>query len=193
MHQIARHLCRAGHIDTPQDRFPFLAFSDTAAGGAGGGDLVGRRPLLMVRNRHHFGDDVPRLAHDDPVPDSHPFFVDKILVVENRAADCCSSKGNRLKNRGRGERTGAPDLDQDVAQGGFLFFGRVFERDCPARELRGCTQQFPVGEAVHLDDRAVNVERELVPRFSNPLHLGDRRFYFGKPLTGRDHLESLFL
>ena len=53
------------------------------------GQEVGLRPLgpLLPYHRQHLGDDLPRLAHQDGVPNADVLFGDKVLVVESGVGD----------------------------------------------------------------------------------------------------------
>ena len=67
-----------------------------------------------------------------------------------------------------------PTRDLDLAQGGPLLLGRVFEGDRPAGELGRSAKLFALCKVVDLDDRAVDVEGELVAVFADPPDLRDR-------------------
>lgn len=85
---------------------------------------------------------------------------------------------------------GAPHADLDLAQGGPLLLGRVFEGDRPAGELGRRAKLFALCKVVDLDDRAVDVEGELVAVFADPPDLRDRVGNVGERLIGGDHLEA---
>ena len=149
---------RAGGVDAADDCLVRVADRFAAADRAGFGDLVWDRVLPMADDLQNFGDDLPRLPHQQGVADADPLFGDKVLVVQGRPADRGAGQGDAVKDGGRRQGAGAADLDFNIPQDRFFFFRWVFEGHRPAGELDGRADLLPEGEVVDFDNSTVDIK-----------------------------------
>ncbi len=151
------------------DRFLFAAHQRRAADRAGrrhhpGLRLVGaRRPPL--RQRHHdLGDDVARLLDQDVVACADVLARDFLRVVQRRLGYRRAGEEDRLEVGIRRHRAGTADVDEDRLELGRRLLRRELVGERPARELRRRAGLLTPRDVVQLDDDAVGLERQGVPR-----------------------------
>ena len=65
---------------------------------------------------------------------------------------------HRVKAGGGSQNAGASHADFNTAQCSLLDLGRILERNGPAREFVGGSQQFPLCKVVHLDHSTVHIK-----------------------------------
>src|SRR5207244_13389615 len=82
---------------------------------------------------------------------------DVILIVQRDVLHDDAADPDRLELADRRERSGAADLDLDIAQHGHGALGREFVRDGPARRARDEAEPLLPVDAVDLVDDAVAV------------------------------------
>ena len=153
-------------------------------------DMVGLAPLCMGDGAQDLGDDLPGLPDQNPVADAEVPLGDEVLIVEHRPADGGSGQDDGVEYRRRGAGSGAAHVDLNLPEGGFLFLGGILEGHGPAGKFRRCAQALPVGEVVHLDHRAVDVEGVFAPHFADVPDLGHGVLDVVEPPVGRDHLKA---
>ena len=172
MLDAARELCRTGEIGAAHRRALVRVIKNGfPAGGAAVGHLVfgrARKPCFGVRT-DHFGNDVAGLLERDEVAHANVALADKVGIVERRTRDGRACKADRLKHRGWGQYTRAPDGDRDIEKPRLLLLGRELVGDRPLRGVRTLAEKESVGEAVDLNDDAVDVVGERVALVSNRL------------------------
>src|ERR1700756_280625 len=83
--------------------------------------------------------------------------LDVVLIVQRHVLHDDAADADRLELADRRERTGAADLDLDVAQHGHGALGREFMRDRPARRARHEAEPLLPVDAVDLVDDAVDI------------------------------------
>ncbi len=189
MDQIAQQLRWAVGVDADHSGRVLLAHRVGTARRADRRDAVDLAAAVL-HHRAHLGDDLPRLAHQDGIAHSDPLFVDKILVVQRRAADGGACQRDRFKQRGWGEYTGAADVDFDGEQLGRFLFRRIFERDRPFGVFCGGAEQFPLGKIVHLDYRTVDLISVAIPVLPDLADAGDHIADLAVTLVTGDHMKS---
>ena len=173
MDQVAQGLGGTLGVDAAEGDLPVQMDRRRAAAGADGRHPVGRGPLGVADHPDHLGDDLPRLAHLDGVPDAQAQLLDDLAVVQGGAGDGGAGQQHRLKGGGGGQHAGPADVDLDVQQAGLLDLGRVLEGDGPPGELGRRAQLTPLGQAVHLDDGAVHIKAEGGPPLPDLGDFGD--------------------
>ena len=141
-----------------------------------------RRPLLQ-HHRDDLRDDVARALHDHGVADADVLARDLVLVVQRGVGDHHAAHGDGLELGDRRQRTGAADLDVDLAQHGRRLLGGEFVGDGPARRARLETEATLQIEVVDLVDDAVDVIAERGALLADLAVIGDH-------LLGRVHDRS---
>src|SRR5712672_1015347 len=114
---------------------------------------------------HHDGvadSDVAPLAQLLTVAADTP---DVVLIVQGHVLHDDAADADRLQLADRRERSGAPDLDLDIAEHRHRALGREFVRDRPAWRARYEAQPLLPVEPVDLVDDAVDVVIEFGARF----------------------------
>ena len=86
--------------------------------------------------------------------------------MKNRPGNRRTCQLNRVKYRHRSKRAGPSDIYFDLVQRGFLFLGGILECHCPLRDLSSCSYFSTQRETVHLDNGAVNIERQTPAHFA---------------------------
>ena len=121
----------------------------------------------------HFGDNIARFSDDDSVADGNVFFADEIFVVKRCAADGRAGKQYGGQHGCRCKHARSADVDFNIQQCGFFFFGRIFKSHRPFREFGGAAERLTLCEVIDLNDRAVNIKRQGVADFADALNLGE--------------------
>ena len=152
-------------VDTPQGDLPFIAHDRPAARRAGGGHGKNafRAGAPLLADFHDGGDDFARFFHHHEVADADVFAGDFLLVVQSRTRNGAAAHEYRLQLGHGGEHAGAAHLHGDVAQERLGLLGLVFVGHRPAGGFRGEAYGVALRKGVHLDHRAVRLEREIVP------------------------------
>ena len=158
MDQVAQSLGGALGVDAAQGGLIGQMGHRRPAAGTDGRHLPRLRLRSVGGHADHLGDDLPCLPHLDGIPDAQTQLPDKVLVVQRRPGHGGARQGDRLKGSRRGQHAGAAHRHLDVQQFGLLDLGGILECDSPPREFGGGAQLGPLGQAVHLDHRAVHVE-----------------------------------
>ena len=171
MDQMAQPLGGTFRIGTTQRGFTLLPRHRRATGGTDARHLVRCTVRSVVLDPQHFGNDIPRFAHNDLVANADALFADKIFVVQRGTADGRTRQCHRFKHTGRCQYTGAPHLHLHIQQGGQLFLRRVFISHRPFGVFGGAAKQCPIGESIHLDHRTVNIKRQRAAQRTDALHL----------------------
>ncbi len=120
----------------------------------------------------HLGDHLARAPDHHRVANQHALAHHLLGVVQRGHRDRHAAHAHRLEHREGGDGAGAAHADLDVAQLGVLFLGRELVGDGPARELRRRAQLARIGEAIDLDDRAVDL---VLQRVAARFHVGHER------------------
>ena len=132
--------------------------------------LCVRRPLVR-HHRHDLGNDLPRLANQYCVADADILLGDIVLIVQGGIGHGGTRQTHRLQLRLWRHHTGTAHLHHDVPQHRLLRLRRVLVGDGPAGTLGGAAQHIPLRQLVQLDDRAVDVEGEILPPVAQPCDL----------------------
>ena len=179
MDQVAQALGRTFGVYAAQGGFVLQVHDRRAAGRAGIRHAVRFGPIAMAGHADDFGNDIARLAHADGIADAQIKAADDVLVVQTGAGNAGPGQKDRVKHGGGGQYAGAADRDFDLAHDRLLDFGRILERDGPARELVCAAERFACRQVVDLNDCAVNVIGERAA------HLPDGFDLFERVLDGR--------
>ena len=181
MGEIAQQLGRALRAGAADVGAVLVPDHRRAAHRAGLRHAVGHSPLRPLF-RHHpddLRDDLPRLLHDDRIPDADVLFRDIVLVVQGGVGHGGARQPHRRHHRLGGEHPGAPHLDHDVLHHTLLLLRRVFIGRRPAGELCRLPQGRALCEIIQLHHRPVDVEGVVLPSVPNGddvfLHPGDVR------------------
>ena len=165
MFQASLNAGRArGVLAAPDDLF-FVAMEHARTLRACRGHLPRRRSrpdaggsaLTTLRN------DVAGLFDQDAVAIAKILSRDVLGVVQRGHRDRRAGEKDRLENRVRRDRSGAPDVHRDLLEHGRRLLGRKLERRGPPRKLRRRPEPLAQGEVVDLDHDAVGVERQRAP------------------------------
>ena len=108
------------------------------------------------------GDHVAGLAQHDGVADADVLAGDLGGVVKRGELDGRPGDPDRLHPPERRHPAGAPDVDRDLEELGVDLFGRVLERDRPARRPRRRAEPPLQRHLVDLDDDAVDLVLDVV-------------------------------
>ena len=137
-----------------------------------------------------FRDDVPRLLHFYPVPQTHIPFSDDVDIVQGRPGYGGSGQLYRFQNGGRGQHARPAHLYFDIQQPGDLLFRRVFEGGGPFGGGRPFSQNGALGQAVDLHHGAVDVVGQGFPHPSDFRHGFHHGFHIGGDGLDPDGLQS---
>ena len=103
------------------------------------------RPQIGA-NADDRGNHFARFFDQHGVADPDVLPLDLFFVVQRRPAHRAAADYDRLECGDRRQRSGAPDLNQDVEQLRFNSLRLVFERDRPARRFCGKPEHFALPE-----------------------------------------------
>ena len=156
------------------------------------GQPPGPRPArpLRLHHRDDLRDHVAGALHHHGVADPHVLAVDLVLVVERRARDGDAADEDRAELRDRRQRAGAADAREDVLDHGGLLLRRELVGDRPARHPRQLAEVALQGELVHLEDAAVDLDRERGAPREQPPVVGDGGLEVGAELGLRADREA---
>ena len=156
---------------------------------------------MVYGNGNDLGNNFSRFAHQNSVSDGKLFFVDEILVVQNRAADGRSGEKDWFKDGGRSQCARSADVDFNVQQFGFFFLRGIFISNRPFWVFLRDAQSAAIVEAVDLHYRTVGVKgiggtfctdsHNLLPYFFNIFERAIGRGY-GKA-EGFEHIQRLHM
>ena len=155
---IAECLCRAFRVDTAQSSFIFQVHCWGTAGGAEFRHLVRLSIRFMAGHTDDLRDDITCFAHLNGISDTQTQLTDKIFIVKGGTGNRGTCQKHRVKTGSGSQNAGASHADFNTAQCGLLDLGRILERNGPAREFVGGSQQFPLCKVVHLDHSTVHIK-----------------------------------
>ena len=155
---IAECLRRAFRVDTAQCGFIFQVHCRGTAGGAEFRHLVRLSIRFMAGHTNDLRNDITRLAHLNGISDTQTQLTDKIFIVKGGTGNRGTCQKHRVKAGSGSQNAGASHADFNTAQCSLLDLGRILERNGPAREFVGGSQQFPLCKVVHLDHSTVHIK-----------------------------------
>ena len=163
---VALHLRRTCLIDALDVGGIRLSLSLCTADGAAIADLERLCSLgtLFFYDRLDLRNDLSRLVDDDGIAYAHIEIVDEILIVQRRALDRRTAKADGIERRRRRDAPRPADRKRDAAHDAFLFLGRVFIGDRPARRLGSRAKALPLQKIIEFDDSAVDVVGQIAAR-----------------------------
>ena len=136
-----------------------IAFHGRAADRTGAGQPNLTRIVGPTIEQHprHLGDHIPRTPHHHRIADAHTLALDLVDVVQRRIADGHATDEHRLETGHRRERTGAADLEADLAHHGKRLVSGELVGDRPTRRTRDETERALRREIVDLVDDAIDL------------------------------------
>ena len=171
MDQIAQSLCRALRVDAAKGSLVLQMHYGSPTRGADLRHTVGNAAFPVAAHSDDLRDDVTRLAHLNSIPQPHIQLSNDVPVVQAGTGNTGSRQKDGVKYCGGGQHSGTAHGHLDVPHNTFLDLRRILEGDGPAGELVGAAQYAPVAQAVHLDDRAVNIIFQRSAQLSDGLDL----------------------
>src|ERR1044071_7054145 len=99
----------------------------------GDGELLRVGLAFVLQHVDDFRDDVAAFFDDDRVADAHVLARELVEVVQRRVHDLRAADAHGIELRDRRDGAGASDIQVDVADDRLRGFGRILERDRPAR------------------------------------------------------------
>ena len=120
------------------------------------------RPAVEQHPRH-FGDHVACAPYHDRIADAQSLALDLVDVVQGRIADGHAADEHRFETRHRRERTGASDLESDLAHHGKRLVGGEFVGDRPTRRTRDEAERPLRRQIVDLVDDPVDLVGQARP------------------------------
>ena len=172
MDQITQSLGRTIGIHTAQVGLLCLTDNRHAARRANRRQTI-RCSTTVGCHTHHFGNDVTSLAHHNRITNGQLLFIDKVLVVQSRAANRGTGQCYRIKHARGSQHTGATHVNFHVTQNRLFLLGRILISDCPFREFTSRTKGFSVCKAIHLHNRSVDVKGQTgasIADFTNKIN-----------------------
>ena len=158
MDDIAECLRRAFRVDTAQSSFIFQMDCRGTAGGAEFRHLVRLSIRFVAGHTDDLRNDITRFAHLNGISDTQTQLTDKIFIMKGGTGNCGACQKHRVKAGSGSQNAGASHADFNTAQCSLFDFGRILERNGPAREFVGGPQQFPLCKVVHLDHSTVHIK-----------------------------------
>ena len=160
---------RTARVLAAPDRFLFASCSGVSqigqvvgiTHGCGSSAPVGRRCGSDITT---FGMTSPAFSIRTIVAGADVLARDFLRVVQRRPRDRRAGQEHRLEHGVRRHRAGAADVDADLEQLRRRLLRRELVGEGPARKLRRRAGLLAPRDVVQLDDDAVGLERQVVPR-----------------------------